>query len=161
MLIDTCLMAVLLIAMWKWKLWMAIPIIVTFVVVDGAYFLANATKIPDGGWFPLVIGAFTFTLLTTWARGRKLMRETMIESALPIEVFVKSAQGSATRVKGTAIFMASATTGVPTALLHNMKHNKVHPRTRRHPDGADHGSALCRPRPTVSRSRAWAMASSA
>lgn len=125
MLIDTCLMAVLLIAMWKWKLWMAIPIIVTFVVVDGAYFLANATKIPDGGWFPLVIGAFTFTLLTTWARGRKLMRETMIESALPIEVFVKSAQGSATRVKGTAIFMASATTGVPTALLHNMKHNKV------------------------------------
>jgi KUP system potassium uptake protein len=125
MLIDTCLMAVLLIAMWKWKLWMAVPIIVTFVVVDGAYFLANATKIPDGGWFPLVIGAFTFTLLTTWARGRKLMRETMIESALPIEVFVKSAQGSATRVKGTAIFMASATTGVPTALLHNMKHNKV------------------------------------
>jgi KUP system potassium uptake protein len=125
MLIDTCLMAVLLIAMWKWKLWMAIPIIVTFVVVDGAYFLANATKIPDGGWFPLVIGAVTFTLLTTWARGRKLMRETMIESALPIEVFVKSAQGSATRVKGTAIFMASATTGVPTALLHNMKHNKV------------------------------------
>src|SRR3989344_4854195 len=125
MLIDACLMAVLLIAMWKWKLWMAIPIIVTFVVVDGAYFLANATKIPDGGWFPLVIGAFTFTLLTTWARGRKLMRETMIESALPIEVFVKSAQGSATRVKGTAIFMASATTGVPTALLHNMKHNKV------------------------------------
>jgi KUP system potassium uptake protein len=125
MLIDTCLMAVLLIAMWKWKLWMAVPVIVTFVVVDGAYFLANATKIPDGGWFPLVIGAFTFTLLTTWARGRKLMRETMIESALPIEVFVKSAQGSATRVKGTAIFMASATTGVPTALLHNMKHNKV------------------------------------
>lgn len=125
MLIDTCLMAVLLVAMWKWKLWLAIPIIATFVVVDGAYFLANATKIPDGGWVPLVIGAFTFTLLTTWARGRKLMRETMIESALPIEVFVKSAQGSATRVKGTAIFMASATTGVPTALLHNMKHNKV------------------------------------
>ncbi|MFN3474510.1 MAG: potassium transporter Kup [Blastomonas sp.] len=125
MLIDTCLMAVLFTAMWKWKLWMAVPVIVTFLVVDGAYFLANATKIPDGGWFPLVIGAFTFTLLTTWARGRKLMRETMIESALPIEVFVKSAQGSATRVKGTAIFMASATTGVPTALLHNMKHNKV------------------------------------
>ncbi|MEZ5708496.1 MAG: potassium transporter Kup [Blastomonas sp.] len=125
MLIDTCLMAVLLLALWRWKWWYAAPVIIVFFVVDGAYFLANATKIPSGGWFPLVIGGIVFTLLTTWARGRKLMRESMIESALPIEVFVKSAQGSAARVKGTAIFMASSTRGVPPALLHNMKHNKV------------------------------------
>lgn len=125
MLIDTCLMAVLMIALWKWKLWVAVPVLLVFFIVDGAYFLANATKIPSGGWFPLVIGGIAFTLLTTWARGRKLMRESMIESALPIEVFVKSAKGSATRVKGTAIFMASSTKGVPPALLHNMKHNKV------------------------------------
>lgn len=125
MLIDTCLMAVLVTALWKWKLWYAAPFILLFFIVDGAYFAANATKIPSGGWFPLVIGAFAFTLLTTWARGRKLMRETMIESALPIEVFVKSVQGTATRVAGTAIFMASSTKGVPPALLHNMKHNKV------------------------------------
>jgi len=125
MLIDTCLMAVLLIVLWRWKPWMAVPVIITFFIVDGAYFVANATKVPSGGWFPLVIGAIAFTLLTTWARGRKLMRESMIEAALPLEVFVKSAQGSATRVKGTAIFMASSMSGVPPALLHNMKHNKV------------------------------------
>jgi len=125
MLIDTCLMAVLIIVLWRWKLWIAIPVILVFFIVDGAYFLANATKIPRGGWFPLVVGGFVFLLLTTWARGRKLMRESMIESALPIEVFVKSAKGSAARVKGTAIFMASSTKGVPPALLHNMKHNKV------------------------------------
>lgn len=125
MLIDTCLMAVLVIALWRWKLWYAVPLIIVFFIVDGAYFLANATKIPSGGWFPLVIGGIAFTLLTTWAKGRRLMRESMIEAALPIEVFVKSAQGSATRVKGTAIFMASSTKGVPPALLHNMKHNKV------------------------------------
>ena len=72
-----------------------------------------------------MIGAIAFTLLTTWARGRKLMRERMTESALPLDVFAKSAHGSAARVPGTAIFMASSNVGVPSALLHNIKHNKV------------------------------------
>ncbi len=125
MLIDTCLMSVLLIVLWRWKLWQAIPVIVTFFVVDGAYFAANATKIKDGGWFPLMIGGIAFTLLTTWNKGRRLMRERMTEAALPLNVFAKSAHGSAARVPGTAIFMASTNAGVPSALLHNIKHNKV------------------------------------
>jgi len=125
MLIDTCLMTVLVIVLWRWKLWYAVPIIVVFFVVDGAYFLANATKIADGGWFPLLIGGIAFTLLTTWNKGRKLMRDRMTEAALPLNVFAKSAHGSAARVPGTAIFMASSNIGVPSALLHNIKHNKV------------------------------------
>ncbi len=125
MLIDTCLLAVLLISVWRWKLWWVVPLVGIFFMVDGAYFAANTTKIPDGGWFPLLIGAFAFTLLTTWSKGRKLMRERMMEVALPIEIFTKSAKSSATRVSGTAIFMASSTRGVPSALLHNIKHNKV------------------------------------
>ncbi|MCJ2176998.1 potassium transporter Kup [Novosphingobium album (ex Hu et al. 2023)] len=125
MLIDTCLMAVLLIVLWRWKLWLAIPVIVAAFVVDGTYFAANATKIPDGGWFPLLIGGVAFTLLTTWNKGRKLMRDRMTEAALPLNVFAKSAHGSAARVPGTAIFMASSNIGVPSALLHNIKHNKV------------------------------------
>ena len=123
--IDTLLMAVLLVGVWKWKWWYAAPVVLLFLVVDGAYFAANLVKIPDGGWFPLVVGLVAFTLLTTWSRGRKLMRERMTEVALPIEIFAKSAKNSATRVPGTAIFMASQTAGVPSALLHNIKHNKV------------------------------------
>lgn len=123
--IDTLLMAVLLIGVWKWRWWYAVPVVVLFLIVDGAYFAANLMKVPDGGWFPLLIGAVVFTLLTTWARGRKLMRDRMTEVALPIEIFAKSANNSATRVSGTAIFMASSTGGVPSALLHNIKHNKV------------------------------------
>ena len=96
-----------------------------FLIVDGAYFAANLVKVPDGGWFPLVVGFIAFTLLTTWARGRKLMRDRMSEVALPMEIFAKSAKNSALRVPGTAIFMASSTAGVPSALLHNIKHNKV------------------------------------
>jgi len=123
--IDTLLMAVLLVGVWKWRWWYAAPVVVLFLMVDGAYFAANLTKVADGGWFPLVVGLVAFTLLTTWARGRKLMRERMSESALPLEIFAKSAKNSAVRVPGTAIFMASSTAGVPSALLHNIKHNKV------------------------------------
>ncbi|KPP96199.1 potassium transporter Kup [Erythrobacter sp. HL-111] len=123
--IDTLLMAVLLVGVWKWKWWYAAPVVILFLIVDGAYFAANLTKVPEGGWFPLLVGFIAFTLLTTWARGRKLMRERMSEVALPMEIFAKSAKNSALRVPGTAIFMASSTAGVPSALLHNIKHNKV------------------------------------
>ncbi len=123
--IDTLLMGVLFVGVWKWKWWYAAPVVALFLIVDGAYFAANLTKVPDGGWFPLMIGFIAFLLLTTWARGRKLMRDNMSEHALPIEIFAKSAKNSALRVPGTAIFMASTNTGVPSALLHNIKHNKV------------------------------------
>ena len=123
--IDTLLMGVLFVGVWKWKWWYAAPVVVLFLIVDGAYFAANLTKVPEGGWFPLMVGFIAFLLLTTWSRGRKLMRERMSEVALPMEIFAKSAKNSALRVPGTAIFMASSTAGVPSALLHNIKHNKV------------------------------------
>ncbi|HSG33126.1 MAG TPA: potassium transporter Kup [Sphingomonadaceae bacterium] len=125
MLIDTALLAVLLAAVWRWKWYYSVPVIAVFFVIDGAYFAANMTKVPQGGWFPLVVGAVAFTLLTTWARGRKLMRDRMSEVELPLDIFAKSANSSTQRVKGTAVFMSAATRGVPSALLHNIKHNKV------------------------------------
>lgn len=125
MLIDNCLLAVLLFTLWKWKKRYAIPLLALFFTVDLAYFSANLTKVPDGGWFPLLAGIVIFTLLTTWAKGRRLMVERMRESAMPIKVFIQSAAGSATRVPGTAVFMTSTPEGVPHALLHNLKHNKV------------------------------------
>jgi KUP system potassium uptake protein len=125
MLIDTCLLAVVLFSLWRWHWAYALPLLFLFFAVDLAYFGANMTKVPDGGWFPLLVGLVAFTLLTTWARGRKLMIERMREAAMPVQVFVKSAANSATRVPGTAVFMTSSSDGVPHALLHNLKHNKV------------------------------------
>ncbi|WP_309602731.1 potassium transporter Kup [Sphingomonas sp.] len=125
MAIDTVLLAVVLFSLWNWKKWQAIPLLIIFATVDILYFSANLLKVPDGGWFPLVVGAVVFTLLTTWARGRKLMIDRMNEASLPIEVFIKSASTSAMRVPGTAVFMTSSPNGVPHALLHNLKHNKV------------------------------------
>jgi KUP system potassium uptake protein len=125
MFIDTCLIAVVLVSLWKWPKWRALPILAVFFIVDMAYFGANLLKVPDGGWVPLMIGLIIFMLLTTWSRGRALMRERMAESTMPMEIFIKSAANSAVRVPGTAIFMASAASGVPSALLHNIKHNRI------------------------------------
>ncbi len=125
MAIDNVLLAVVLFQMWKWRSWLSMPLLALFFVLDAAYLSANFTKIPDGGWVPLAMGLAIFTLLTTWSRGRALMRQSMAEDAIPMEIFAKSAHSSATRVPGTAIFMASTNSGVPSALLHNIKHNKV------------------------------------
>lgn len=123
--IDTLLMAVLFIGVWKWPKWVAIPVVLVFLIVDGAYFAANLYKVPSGGWFPLIVGAVAFTILTTWSKGRKLMRARMTEMGLPLDIFAKSARSSTARVPGTAIFMNSGSSGTPSALLHNIKHNKV------------------------------------
>ncbi len=125
MFITTCMLAVLVRKVWNWPFWAAAGVITVFLVFDTAYFLSNLTKVPDGGWFPLLVGLVAFTVLTTWARGRKLMQERMREAAMPIKVFVSSAATSAARVPGTAVFMTSTAEGVPHALLHNLKHNKV------------------------------------
>ncbi len=125
MFITTCMVSVLIFTVWKWNRLWSVPMVAMLLIVDGAYFASNITKIPDGGWFPLVIGLITFVLLTTWARGRALMGERLRESAMPMEVFIKSAATAATRVAGTAVFMTTSATGVPHALLHNLKHNKV------------------------------------
>jgi KUP system potassium uptake protein len=125
MFIDTCLISVVLFTLWQWPKWKALPLLAVFFIVDFAYLGANLLKVPAGGWVPLAIGLVIFTLLTTWSRGRALMRERMAESTMPMEIFIKSASGSAQRVPGTAIFMASTSAGVPSALLHNIKHNRV------------------------------------
>ena len=125
MFIDTLLLAAVLVTLWRWPLWKAAPLVLAFIVVDLAYLGANLIKVPDGGWVPLTIGLLIFTMLTTWSRGRTLMRRTMAEGTIPFEIFAKSAHSSAQRVPGTAIFMASTNSGVPSALLHNIKHNKV------------------------------------
>jgi KUP system potassium uptake protein len=125
MFIDTCLLTVVLLSLWRWKLWYALPLLALFFLVDIAYFASNLMKVPAGGWFPLVVGLVIFTMLTTWAKGRKLMILRMNEATMPIGIFIKSAAGSAARVPGTAVFMTTAPEGVPHALLHNLKHNKV------------------------------------
>ena len=94
-------------------------------LVDAIYLAAGSAKFFEGAWFPVVVGLIIFLMLTTWSRGRELMRQNMDEGSIPISVFAKSAHSSAVKVPGTAVFMASNADLVPSALLHNIKHNKV------------------------------------
>jgi KUP system potassium uptake protein len=125
MFITTCMLGVLAWTVWRWSRWLVVGVIGLFLVVDGAYLASVLTKIPDGGWFPLLVGAVIFTALTTWAAGRRLLRERLVEATTPLDVVIRSAGRSATRVPGTAVFMTSAPEGAPPALLHNLKHNRV------------------------------------
>ena len=125
MLITTVMLGFLVFQVWRWNKLLAAATIGTFLLVDGTYFASNITKIPDGGWFPLLVAAVSFTVLTTWAKGRQLMRERLSSSALPLPVFIKSVGKSVHRVRGTSVFLSTSSEVVPAALLHNLKHNQV------------------------------------
>ncbi|MHB1204962.1 MAG: potassium transporter Kup [Rhodospirillaceae bacterium] len=125
MLIDSVLVTMVMFAIWRWSAWIAVPIAAGLLVVDFAFFTANATKIPHGGWFPLAVGVFAFVLLTTWKRGRELLMARRAEDAMPEEAFLKSLSANVTRVMGTSVFLSGTVAGVPHALLHNLKHNRV------------------------------------
>jgi KUP system potassium uptake protein len=124
MIITTIMLAVLILRVWKWKRMIAVPTIGLFALVDSAFFASNATKVADGGWFPLAVASLIFILLTTWARGRMLMRQRLEQEAVPLDIVVKSA-ASIHRVRGTAVFLSVSADTVPSALLHNLKHNQV------------------------------------
>jgi KUP system potassium uptake protein len=97
-----------------------------FMILDVTFFAANLLKVPTGGWVPLAIATAVFALMTTWKRGRELLRQFMTRNSLPIEDFVQSLKPSkVVRVPGTAIFMTSESEGTPVVLLHHLKHNKV------------------------------------
>jgi KUP system potassium uptake protein len=125
MIITTIMLAVLILQVWKWNRLLATVTIGVFALVDGAFFASNITKVVDGGWFPLVVAAVIFTVLTTWATGRRLLRERLDKDSIPLEIFIKSAAKSVHRVRGTAVFLSASAEIVPSALLHNLKHNQV------------------------------------
>jgi KUP system potassium uptake protein len=126
MVITTILVLVLAHASWNWG-WLQIGVtVVTLLLVELAFLAANALKIGQGGWITLLIAAAIFTLMITWKDGRALLDQRLRENAMPMDLFLQSlTQGSTLRVPGTAVFLTSNSDGVPNALLHNMKHNKV------------------------------------
>ena len=124
MLIDTILVAFVMVLMWKWNKFLVALVAGSLLLVDIAFFSANIIKVPEGGWFPLVMGIVSFTVLTTWRRGRRMVSDEMAKQSIPMSDFLHSID-DVHRIYGTAIFMTSAKDGVPPALLHNLKHNQV------------------------------------
>jgi KUP system potassium uptake protein len=126
MLITTILTFFVIRYGWKYPLLPCIAATGLFFVVDLAFLSSNMLKLFAGGWFPLVIGAVIFTLMMTWKEGRKLVAKAHANDSMPLRMFLDSVFLSPpTKVEGTAVFLSSEPGLVPSALLHNLKHNKV------------------------------------
>ena len=126
MLITTVLTFFVIRYAWKMPLALCIASTACFLVVDVLFFASNLLKLPEGGWFPLAIGAAIFTLMITWKEGRRLMGEVQHRDAIELKTFLDAVFVSPpVRVDGTAVFLTGETGTVPNALLHNLKHNKV------------------------------------
>jgi len=126
MVIECVLAMVVARLIWKWS-WAGVTVAIgSMLVIDFIFLASNATKILDGGWFPLLVGLVMFMLLMTWKRGRTLMFRRLAEQGIPLKPFLEGLSAHPpTKVSGTAIFMTAAPDAVPHALLHNLKHNKV------------------------------------
>ena len=126
MVITTVLLFVVARELWGWKLAPALAFAVFFLTIDLAFFGANIIKVAQGGWFPLLVAAAIFVVMTTWRRGRRILMDRILEQAMSDETFVSSLmRRPPPRVPGTAVFMDRTVEGIPLALLHNLKHNKV------------------------------------
>jgi KUP system potassium uptake protein len=108
---------------WRWPVWRVAATVAVFLIVDLAFFSANLVKVADGGWLPLGLGVILFALMTTWKAGREVVTE-VTKSPMTMPEFVTSfSRGRALRVPGVAVFMTSDREGVPSTLLHHLKHN--------------------------------------
>ncbi|MFN0186076.1 MAG: potassium transporter Kup [Aquabacterium sp.] len=111
---------------WRYPLWLCLSATGFFFIVDITFFASNLLKLVDGGWFPLLIGVGMFTLMTTWAQGRRLLARQLRADAIGLQDFLDAVfTGPPTRVSGTAVFLSAEAGIAPNALMHNLKHNKV------------------------------------
>ncbi len=126
MLITTMLAYLVARGAWGVRRVVAGSIALFFFLIEFSFFGANLLKVAHGGWFPLVVGAVVYTVLSTWKRGRALLASRMREKLYPFDQFLQDIEAyPPQRVTGTAVFMTSNLTGTPPTLLHNLQHNKV------------------------------------
>ena len=131
MLITTTLFFIVARKRWQWPLVWAAPLAGLFFLVDVPFFVANISKILHGAWFPLVIGAAFFTLMLTWAKGRRILADQLRKIMPPVHQFIVDlASHPPNKIEGDAVFLTGSPHVVPVALAKNVKHNKVvHSRT--------------------------------
>jgi KUP system potassium uptake protein len=125
MFVTTLLGLLVARSMWKWSWWRVVPLFGLLLIVDTAFLAGTSTKIASGGWVPLAFAAVMFAMFITWRDGRQRLRAELEHRAVSDKRLPELLAGKA-RVPGTAVFLISNSGYVPTALLRNLEHNKVH-----------------------------------
>jgi KUP system potassium uptake protein len=111
---------------WKWPVYKALPLLLAFLAFDLPFLGANALKLFDGGYIPILVGLVIFGLMTTWKRGRLELSQRFLSSMMPLETLLQDFESHQPhRVRGTAVFMSGNADGTPPVLLHHLKHNQV------------------------------------
>ena len=135
MVITTGMLAIVARNRWHWSLPVTVLTMGLFMVVDLAFFAANAVKIPQGGWFPLLVGLVVFTLMSTWRRGRQIVLERTSEDNPNLREFIGRLDSTEyPRVAGTAVYLAARRGTAPYSMMDNLRHNKGAARAHRPAD---------------------------
>ena len=131
-LITTALIYTVARTWWGWSRTRTFLLVVPFFIIDGSFFGANILKVKDGGWVPLTVALVLFVLMTTWQRGRMIVRGLLRDASIPLDVLLNDLgdqnpdkRFKPVRVPGTAVFLTSESKDAPLVLLHHLKHNKV------------------------------------
>lgn len=126
MLVTSLLVSCIIVLLWRWPLWFAIPLLFLFILVDSIYFAANLPKVLHGGEFPIIAGIVLFIIMTTWKTGRTLLTKNLEENSLSFSTFIASIRiESPHRIRGTGVFLTARTDVIPNSLLLNLIHNQV------------------------------------
>ena len=126
MVVTTALAFIVVWKVWKWPVWASLLFIGCFLAVDLAFLVANLVKVLEGGWVPLMLGAASMVTMWTWVRGTRLLNQKTDRDSIPTVDLLRMLQKSKpTRVPGTAVFLTANPSVAPSALMHNLKHNKV------------------------------------
>jgi KUP system potassium uptake protein len=126
MVITTILAFVAMTKLWKWSKPLSVSITASFLVVDLSFFYSNIIKVPEGGWFPLIVGIIIYTMMTTWYKGRQLLRIKLTKITDPLDIFISQYKKTISQVvPGTAIFLTNNPNGTPPTLVYNIKYNKI------------------------------------
>lgn len=112
--------------LWGWRLWTTAALMVPLILVDTTFVIASTLKLLEGAWLPVLVGAALILIMVTWRRGTRLLAQKTRRVEVPFEPLLKSLEAKLPHVvPGTAVFLTSDPEFAPTALLHNLKHNKV------------------------------------
>jgi KUP system potassium uptake protein len=126
MIISSMLAFILLWRIWKWPVWKAALIIVPLIIIEQVFFAANAIKLAEGAWLPMVMAGVIATLMATWVRGSKALTKATQRGEIDLAWLCRKLETSPPhRVPGTALFFTSNNTLAPTSMMHNLKHNRV------------------------------------
>jgi KUP system potassium uptake protein len=126
MVVDGMLGFIVIWKFWEWRPWAAAAMMMPLIFVDATFLCANMLKIVDGAWAPLALGAGIVVLVLTWRRGTMLLLLKTRQNEVPLDTLVASLEKKPPHiVPGTAVFLTSDPSSAPTALLHNLKHNKI------------------------------------